>query len=66
MGWGDIFTIVNKWLPSKEEYWRNKKSELERKRDAFLNKDSLTASESAELGRVLVQLHQVQQKLENR
>ena len=66
MGFGDIFTIINKLLPDRIENLRNKKQELERKRDALLNKKTLSPSDSADLGRVLVQLHQVEYKLQNR
>jgi hypothetical protein len=66
MGWGDIFTVINKILPDRIESMRNKKAKLERERDAILTKKELTAGDSARLERVLVELHEIETKLTNR
>ena len=61
MGWGDIFGIINKWLPSKEEYNRNKIDKLMREQNDLLKKEATPANRSRlsaiadELGRLYSQ-----------
>ena len=64
MGFGDIFTIINKWLPSKEEFRRNKIDKIQRRLDA-LTKLPNSADNIAEYQRLSNELSTLNKQAKN-
>ena len=65
MGWGDLWTVINKVLPSREERIRGKISELERERDEIIGL-GIPSNERVRFDRVLSELRKLEEALKNR
>lgn len=65
MGWGDIFTIINKWLPSREESMRNQIDAI-KKEMVKLQNDLPTVVNTRRYIELSEKLSKLEDKLKNR
>ena len=65
MGWGDIFTILNKVIPGREERIRNQIDDIKKKMDELV-KESPSAYNIVEYQRLTDKLYELEKRLKNR
>lgn len=65
MGWGDLFTVINKILPSREQRIRREIDSLKKQREKMLN-EGITSDNSDKFKFLNERLSVLEKELQNR